>query len=187
MSSDAEHHNAQLLIDLINTRYLRDGSDMLAGAGVDATRWLREHGGRHRRAPTSTGLQHLRDLREGLRQLAVENNGGQPDRASIDRAESALRHAPLIVRLTAVDGHPAATPASSTGSAEEIIGIVGMAYLVSQVSGVWRRVKACAEPGCRWAFLDLSRNASRRWCEMTGCGNRAKNRTWRARHPNERP
>ena len=26
-----------------------------------------------------------------------------------------------------------------------------------------------------------TRNRSRRWCDMAGCGNRAKNRTWRSR------
>ncbi len=28
--------------------------------------------------------------------------------------------------------------------------------------------------GCGWLFIDTSRNHSRRWCSMGGCGNRAK-------------
>jgi predicted RNA-binding Zn ribbon-like protein len=36
------------------------------------------------------------------------------------------------------------------------------------------RVHCCANPQCRWLFLDESRNGSRRWCSMAGCGNRAK-------------
>jgi predicted RNA-binding Zn ribbon-like protein len=31
-------------------------------------------------------------------------------------------------------------------------------------------------------FLDLSRNHSRRWCDMTSCGNRAKARRYYTRH-----
>lgn len=27
---------------------------------------------------------------------------------------------------------------------------------------------------CGWLFLDSTRNASRRWCDMAACGNRAK-------------
>jgi predicted RNA-binding Zn ribbon-like protein len=34
------------------------------------------------------------------------------------------------------------------------------------------RIKIC--PNCHWLYLDESRNRSRRWCDMTVCGNRAK-------------
>jgi predicted RNA-binding Zn ribbon-like protein len=42
------------------------------------------------------------------------------------------------------------------------------------VSEKFRRVKKCADPICGWLFLDISRNRSRRWCDMRDCGNRAK-------------
>ncbi len=42
------------------------------------------------------------------------------------------------------------------------------------VSGDLRRVKKCADLQCGWIFLDVSRNKSRRWCDMKHCGNRAK-------------
>jgi predicted RNA-binding Zn ribbon-like protein len=35
-------------------------------------------------------------------------------------------------------------------------------------------VRRCANPACVLLFLDLSRNARRRWCDMSACGNRAK-------------
>lgn len=35
-------------------------------------------------------------------------------------------------------------------------------------------LKICGNPECGWMFLDSTRNASRRWCDMAGCGNRAK-------------
>ena len=39
------------------------------------------------------------------------------------------------------------------------------------------RVKECPGLGdCGWLFLDTSKNGSRRWCSMDGCGNRAKGR-----------
>jgi predicted RNA-binding Zn ribbon-like protein len=45
------------------------------------------------------------------------------------------------------------------------------------------RIKRC--PGgsgdCGWLFLDSSKNASRRWCSMEGCGNCAKMRRFRRR------
>lgn len=35
-------------------------------------------------------------------------------------------------------------------------------------------VKLCMAEDCGWLFLDTSKNQSRRWCSMNGCGNRAK-------------
>ena len=43
------------------------------------------------------------------------------------------------------------------------------------------RVRACASDSCLWLFLDRTRNRGRRWCEMKGCGNRAKVRQHRRR------
>jgi len=42
------------------------------------------------------------------------------------------------------------------------------------VSDQVKKIKRCADSDCRWLFLDTSRNRSRRWCDMTDCGNRAK-------------
>ena len=37
------------------------------------------------------------------------------------------------------------------------------------------RLGQCADDrGCGWLFLDMSKNHSRRWCDMEDCGNRAK-------------
>jgi predicted RNA-binding Zn ribbon-like protein len=40
------------------------------------------------------------------------------------------------------------------------------------------RVGECNGDGCGWLFMDLSRNRSRRWCDMGDCGNRAKARRY---------
>ena len=42
------------------------------------------------------------------------------------------------------------------------------------VSNELNKVKACADLACGWLFMDVSRNQSRRWCDMKDCGNRAK-------------
>jgi predicted RNA-binding Zn ribbon-like protein len=47
-------------------------------------------------------------------------------------------------------------------------------------AGDLSRIKECPE-GCTWLFYDLSKNASRRWCSMEGCGSQAKMRRYRAR------
>lgn len=43
------------------------------------------------------------------------------------------------------------------------------------------RVRLCCDPRCGWAFLDASRRGNRLWCDMAGCGNRAKARRHAAR------
>lgn len=40
-----------------------------------------------------------------------------------------------------------------------------------------QRVRACSGSDCGWLFLDTSKNHTRRWCTMEGCGNRAKARS----------
>ena len=48
------------------------------------------------------------------------------------------------------------------------------------------RVRVCAAETCDWLFLDTSRNRSRRWCDMTVCGNRSKVRNFHTRQKRER-
>ena len=44
-----------------------------------------------------------------------------------------------------------------------------------------RRLRVCANDGCRWLFVDRSPGGRRRWCDMRTCGNRAKVARHRAR------
>jgi predicted RNA-binding Zn ribbon-like protein len=44
------------------------------------------------------------------------------------------------------------------------------------------RIRTCGGPGCVLHFFDDSRNGTRRWCSMAGCGNRAKAARHYARH-----
>jgi predicted RNA-binding Zn ribbon-like protein len=39
-----------------------------------------------------------------------------------------------------------------------------------------RRIRRCANEACLWLFLDESKSGTRRWCDMSSCGNRAKAR-----------
>jgi len=50
------------------------------------------------------------------------------------------------------------------------------------LAGALQRVRACDADTCRWLFLDTSKNASRRWCNMKVCGNRMKARRFQERH-----
>ncbi len=43
-------------------------------------------------------------------------------------------------------------------------------------------IRDCADPQCRWLFLDTSKTPPRRWCDMKVCGNRMKARRFKAQH-----
>lgn len=54
--------------------------------------------------------------------------------------------------------------------------VIQSAFLLL-ISNELDRVKICADDrGCGWLFFDHSKNRSRRWCDMTDCGNLAKQR-----------
>ena len=42
-------------------------------------------------------------------------------------------------------------------------------------------LRECASDDCTWLYRDTTRNHSRRWCDMKGCGNKAKVRRYRRR------
>jgi predicted RNA-binding Zn ribbon-like protein len=47
-------------------------------------------------------------------------------------------------------------------------------------NGEARRIGTCAAPDCNRVYIDVSRNASRRFCSLT-CQNRVKSATFRQR------
>jgi predicted RNA-binding Zn ribbon-like protein len=124
-------------------------------------------------------LANLRELREVVRALMDANHDAEADPAAgAHLARLAAEH-PIELgagadgRL-AVDMTPPDTVDAVIG---QMVGIVFQAQLESQ----WERMKICAADECRWAFYDRSRNRGGNWCSMEGCGNRAKNRSFRAR------
>jgi predicted RNA-binding Zn ribbon-like protein len=42
--------------------------------------------------------------------------------------------------------------------------------------GEIERIKVCSNHTCGWLFVDRSKNRSRRWCQMSDCGNNEKSR-----------
>ncbi len=59
---------------------------------------------------------------------------------------------------------------------EQVMWRIAQAAADLLISDELPMVCLCQAPDCDWLFLDRSRNRSRRWCDMTTCGNRAKAR-----------
>lgn len=164
---------------LVNTVELPAGPDRLADP-ADARPWLIDNG---LMAPDASlggaDLQQLRDVREALRALLMRNSGGpSPTEAEMAplravAAGGAARadfDADGLVRLAA-DGDSVA---------ERLVDLL-LVMRDAQLDGSWARLKVCANDECRWAFYDRSRNHGGTWCEMSACGNKLKNREFRAR------
>jgi predicted RNA-binding Zn ribbon-like protein len=165
----------------VNTRNIMHGYDLLED--VDgAAAWLVEYGLLDEDVRLSEeAREDLVGFREGLRGLLLAHNGGSAQRdvgVLNEMAEDAL----LRVRFDD-EGAPGLLPAGS-GTA---VGGVTARLLVAAVGafseGTWRRLKACRNEGCLWAFYDGSKNRSGSWCTMDVCGSRAKMRAYRRRKP----
>jgi predicted RNA-binding Zn ribbon-like protein len=66
-----------------------------------------------------------------------------------------------------------------------ILGPITLSALTLLMAKDLSRTKRCAGLECGWLFFDATKNKSRRWCEMSVCGNRAKVRAARARRRGE--
>ncbi|WP_225725836.1 MULTISPECIES: ABATE domain-containing protein [unclassified Nocardia] len=69
-----------------------------------------------------------------------------------------------------------------SGDANAAISAIARAALELLGTDQRHRIKECGRAECTRLYVDTSRGGSRRWCDMTGCGNRAKSAAFRARH-----
>ena len=164
---------------LINTLDRESGSDRLA-LPADAAPWMTTNGllaagG----APTDGDLNTLIAVREGLRALVLQNTDGQaPDPALVSPLHR-LTEGELVRAVVGEDGAVRLAPVGDSLRAR----LVALLLIVSdaQRDGTWAHLLACANDDCQWAFYDRSRNHGGTWCDMASCGNKLKNRDFRAR------
>ena len=176
----------QLIEDLVNTHFVDAGTDDLGSSEALAT-WLGDRG--VTATVTAADLERTLVVREGLRAVIARNNAGE--HAGVDDVPDVVRPGALdrlaaiapelaLVLDVAVDP-PALGPRPGASAVDALLARLLAAVATAVADGRWRRMKACGQPGCRWAYYDGSRNTSRAWCDMTTCGNRAKARAFRER------
>jgi predicted RNA-binding Zn ribbon-like protein len=127
----------------------------------------------------------LRDavaLREALYRIFAGLAGARrPRPADLAILNSHLPGAHARLRIVTADDRFAW---ASTG---EGAALDGLRWTVARDAAVFlttadlSRLRTCANPHCRWVFLDTTRNGVRRWCTMAVCGNRSKVRRHRQR------
>ena len=144
----------------------------------DLTSWLRE------RFPVAVGAARSRDLFDAV---ALRDAIARMAHAAAHR--EAVRSADIdLVNLYAAT--PDIPPALAGGSrqAGRSVQTVGQALSTIARDAVdlfdstnAERIRECSGVDCAIVYLDTSRAATRRWCSMQRCGNRAKVRAHRAR------
>ncbi|MDQ0471573.1 CGNR zinc finger domain-containing protein [Labrys wisconsinensis] len=127
-------------------------------------------------------LARALELRETIHRTgAVIAAGGEP--TAEDRDRLTAEHAACLTRarLTPHQGGFVWAWAAADGPAEAILGPVTLSALTLLTQSDLSRIKQCQGEHCGWLFFDVTKNKSRRWCEMEVCGNRAKQKALRAR------
>lgn len=99
--------------------------------------------------------------------------------AAIAQDEDPPKAALAAIRDFSASSLAMATLTTSPGNlvfadAHRITGPIAWAALDLLRSDELGRLKQCPPHDCRWLFIDRTKNASRRWCEMATCGDREK-------------
>jgi predicted RNA-binding Zn ribbon-like protein len=122
------------------------------------------------------------ELREALSSvLYAWIDGGKPPARQVETLEKHFIAAALQRRLRAGNMHLNWSWSGAEQQAEIPLWKLAQAAADLLLSTDAERVKDCGDPTCRWLFLDLSKNHTRRWCDMKVCGNRMKARRHQAR------
>ena len=169
-----------LVQSFVNTWDADHGSDLLLDPAA-ARDWLTEAGlwGADR-SPDPAELHLARSVREGIRAMLVANSGGPPPGTSeLQSLQTVAQDSPLALQVSP-GGQVSLGPKSAD---RPDTGLLTLLLLIrdAQRAGTWRRLKACGNPECQWAFYDRSHSTAGTWCDMATCGNRIKNRRLRQR------
>jgi predicted RNA-binding Zn ribbon-like protein len=166
-------------VDLVNTA--PDDHDTADGLADVAA--LDDFVRRHKMSDVQTlsefDLSAVRKVRGRFAQIFAA-----PDaRATAGLINELVAAAGTTPRLTDHDGHAWHVHYFAPGAsvADHLAADCGMALAFFVVAGEQERLRRCEAPDCRRAFVDLSRNRSRRYCDSRTCGNRLHVAAYRAR------
>ncbi len=164
----------------VNTRDLGLGTDVLAEPG-QANAWLREAGMLGTAATADRrDLVAAREFREDIRALLIRNGC---EAAAAPGDLHALTEVTRQARPELTIDHAGQIQLAPPPHGRLEDGLLRVLLIIrdAQRDDNWRRLKACGNDDCRWAFYDRSHSFRGMWCDMASCGNLIKNRNLRAR------
>ncbi len=202
MPPDCENRTFQLIagdpaLDLVNTldwRFRESGTEELVMNYDDVLLFAEQSGvltqkqaRALRRGTSSTAGGHvvegIRGLREALADVLYAGlDGKNSSSASLRTLERLMRETREQTRLVRDGVRLKWDWAGAETKAEYPLWLLTRAASRLLLSENVQLVRACANPECRWLFMDTSKNHTRRWCDMKLCGNRMKARRFKASH-----
>ncbi|UCC71639.1 MAG: ABATE domain-containing protein [Gemmatimonadota bacterium] len=187
-----ELSGGRLCLDLANTVDDRpaDQRKELLGSYSDLVAWAEQarvvtseeaevlHEEAARRPEEAQGtLAAARRLREALFAIfSCVANGQSPPEGALAVLNTALPGAMSALRVAAAGGVFEWRWSLDERGLDRILSPVIRDAAELLTSPDLSRVRLCESESCGWLFLDKSRNRTRRWCDMSVCGNRAKAR-----------
>ncbi|MFJ8751054.1 CGNR zinc finger domain-containing protein [Streptomyces sp. NPDC102441] len=168
----------ETVVDLVNTAPESESGDELAELTA-----LYAFAERHRVSGVDTlGDKDLRAVQD-VRARFAEIFAAPDARTAADLVNSLVAAAGTTPQLTNHDGYDWHVHyfAPDASVADHLAADCGMALAFIVVAGEQERLRRCEAPDCRDAFVDLSRNRSRRYCSSRTCGNRLHVAAYRAR------
>jgi predicted RNA-binding Zn ribbon-like protein len=170
-------------LDLVNSRW-RDhlGSERLFDR-LPEPLWRRaflDHWGYRVDDPDNAAARgRLARLRSLLREVLESYIAGRPVLPALGRRlESEMNRSPLRLSLTAAAGGHHLTLVRSGDSWDVVTSEI--ATSAARLIAGKPNLKVCANPHCSWMFVDRSRGARRRWCDVSVCGSLVNVRRFRA-------
>ncbi|MDB1088951.1 CGNR zinc finger domain-containing protein [Streptomyces sp. ACA25] len=121
----------------------------------------------------------VRQVRDRFAQIFAASSARQ----AAELINTMVAEAGTTPQLTDHDGHDWHVHYFAPGAslADHLAADCGMALAFLVVAGERERLRRCEAPDCGRAFVDLSRNRSRRYCDSRTCGNRLHVAAYRAR------
>jgi predicted RNA-binding Zn ribbon-like protein len=169
---------------------LRGYADLAAWAAqarVVSAREARALAERARRelAAAASALRQAVRLREAIYRVVAAVAGRRPPRAAdLAVINAAVVGAHTRSRIVVRGGGFARELEGDRWALDRVLWPVAQSVGDLLTSADLVAVRECAAPDCGRLFVDTSRNRTRRWCDMRGCGNRAKVRRYYARWRN---
>jgi predicted RNA-binding Zn ribbon-like protein len=190
-------HTALDLVNTLDWRFRESGSEELLASYEDVVHFVEQaelidaKRARHlsRSAQSFAGsrtLEQVRALREALADLIYSGlDEHDVSSASLRTLEKFLQEARAHTRLARHGARLQWDWDGAEAKPEFPLWALTRAASRLMLSENVEKVRACANPDCRWLFLDTSKNHTRRWCDMKICGNRMKARRYKASHAPE--
>jgi len=133
-------------------------------------------------ADDERAIVHIHALRSAVRHtVEAYVSGREPTPENVAQINAALQHVPVHDELVVIGGFLRSVRRLTTNAPDALAYFVAEAARELFTRRDARAIRRCANDVCTHYFYDASKNGTRRWCSMAGCGNREKVAALRSR------